>query len=402
MFIKYTECIILLNNSNNVLVNDGYNIFMIKHPVQWLDDDYNSNLFIKTFKSMMLLSASRDSTLEVLKGFVMLLVVMGHLTTGDIIPHQNLWYENLKQAIYSFHMPLFFILSGIIFQMQSRYLVNNQESLSNLKSIYLNYIIERSKRLLVPFLIIGVFITLAKYIFQPPPELGAAPLSLPMGLLRIIYETEQSPTRFIWFLFVLYILSIIFLPFIIRFDKYARRNLILVGVLVMFLGLFFISPWMADILYFNRFARHAIFFVIGLIVFYKFQEFSDWSKKILPLSLIMFGVLLSISLSYDFSNVARFCFMGLISFIFLLPLCDYFTDYSGLILKIIAKYSFVIFLFNLPFIGLSKMVILKTFGWSPIIFNYTVIFIYLSGIIGPILLKIFIFDKIPIINRYTN
>lgn len=47
----------------------------------------------------------RDINLDVLKGTGMLLVIIGH--AGCIWP--------LYPAIYAFHMPLFFIVSGIFF-----------------------------------------------------------------------------------------------------------------------------------------------------------------------------------------------------------------------------------------------------------------------------------------------
>jgi fucose 4-O-acetylase-like acetyltransferase len=359
-----------------------------------------SSFFIKNFKSMVTLSSFRDHGLEVLKGFVMMLVVMGHLTTGDFIPYENLWYENLKQSLYSFHMPLFFILSGIIFQLQINNLKKKTRPHFDFKYQYFNFIIERSKRLLLPFLIMGVVITVAKFLFQPPAALGAPPLSLQSGLLKIIYETEQSPTRFIWFLCVLYILSVILFPVGV-FVKNVKSPILFVTVILFFI-LFFLSPHLPDIIYLNRLGRHAIFFVVGLIISYNFVTITEFFKKILPLSIILFGILLSIAISYDSSNIMRHSLTGVISAMVFLPLCSLFTGNVALFLKVIGKYSFVIFLFNLPFIGITKMLIYKTIGFNGYIFNYTVFIIYLSGIICPILLKIFVLDKIPIINHYTN
>jgi fucose 4-O-acetylase-like acetyltransferase len=360
----------------------------------------HDSFFVRKFKLMMQTSSSRVQELETLKGFIMIFVVMGHLTTGNIIPHENLWYENLKQCLYSFHMPLFFILSGIIFQLQINSLKQRTLPYFNFWHQYLRFIVERSKRLLIPFLIMGIAITIAKFLFQPPPELGGNPFGLSSGLLKIIYETEQSPTRFIWFLFVLYALSIMLFPIAV-FVKNVKSPLLLLTTHI-FLILFLLSPYLPDIMYGNRLGRHAIFFVVGLMVSYNLVSITEFCKKILPLSIVLFGILLSVAISYDSSNVMRHSLTGIVSAMVFLPLCSFFTGNSALFLKIIGKYSFVIFLFNLPFIGITKMVILKTIGFNGYIFNYTVFIIYLSGILSPILLKIFILDKIPIINHYTN
>jgi len=58
------------------------------------------------------MSAARNPTIDVAKGLGILLVVFGH--TDDIIPDQ-------ARLVYSFHIPLFFILSGTVFD-EEKYL----------------------------------------------------------------------------------------------------------------------------------------------------------------------------------------------------------------------------------------------------------------------------------------
>lgn len=58
------------------------------------------------------ITTSRIEYIDIAKGFAILLVVMGHLTTQKAFLFQ--YSGLLKGIIYSFHMPLFFMLSGYL------------------------------------------------------------------------------------------------------------------------------------------------------------------------------------------------------------------------------------------------------------------------------------------------
>lgn len=57
----------------------------------------------------------RDTRIDFLKGIAILLVVLGHIIDGNMaqgVIHGE-WLNYLYNAIYLFHMPLFFVLSGM-------------------------------------------------------------------------------------------------------------------------------------------------------------------------------------------------------------------------------------------------------------------------------------------------
>jgi fucose 4-O-acetylase-like acetyltransferase len=60
----------------------------------------------------------RDQALDVAKGFGIVLVVLGHcldgLVAGNYFPSNVLWPTLAIYAIYAFHMPLFFVVSGLL------------------------------------------------------------------------------------------------------------------------------------------------------------------------------------------------------------------------------------------------------------------------------------------------
>lgn len=80
---------------------------------------------------------ARDNQIDVLKGIGMLCVIIGHLTTIGV----------LRNFIYTFHMPLFFMLSGYFYK---------QQSFSKLFS-------KMGKSIIMPYSIFALFIALYKY-----------------------------------------------------------------------------------------------------------------------------------------------------------------------------------------------------------------------------------------------
>ena len=68
---------------------------------------------------------SRIDWIDALKGFAILTVVIGHCVTDSLASHTFQEYSNLLRllydAIYSFHMPLFFAISGYVFYLTKSY-----------------------------------------------------------------------------------------------------------------------------------------------------------------------------------------------------------------------------------------------------------------------------------------
>lgn len=67
-------------------------------------------------------SNTRDTTIDCLKGFAIVLVVLGHIIDGNRAQNviQGQWLDYLYNAIYLFHMPLFFVLSGMALCLSTR------------------------------------------------------------------------------------------------------------------------------------------------------------------------------------------------------------------------------------------------------------------------------------------
>ena len=97
----------------------------------------------------------RRQDLDIARGFAILLVVFGHLV-ARADPAGVGWYEPLRRAVYAFHMPFFFYLSGLVAVLSGM--------VPAPRSAWPGIIAARTRRLLLPFLVLGLLIVTAKYL----------------------------------------------------------------------------------------------------------------------------------------------------------------------------------------------------------------------------------------------
>src|SRR5687768_11616414 len=93
----------------------------------------------------------RQQWLDTAKGFAILLVVMGHVLRGFTTAHMFGEYGDVLKyvdyTIYSFHMPLFFAISGFLYA--------QREQLASL-SKYGSFFTKKLMRLGIPYVIFSL------------------------------------------------------------------------------------------------------------------------------------------------------------------------------------------------------------------------------------------------------
>jgi len=93
----------------------------------------------------------RNVLLDILKGITIILVVLGHsiqFGSGSNYLQYSAFYKNeLFKLIYSFHMPLFMLISGFLFY----YTVNNHTWTENIKSRFTTLLLPIVLWTLIPF-----------------------------------------------------------------------------------------------------------------------------------------------------------------------------------------------------------------------------------------------------------
>lgn len=151
----------------------------------------------------------RSPALEVARGLGIILVVLGHV--GGIP-------EWLRQAIYAFHMPFFFVLSGYLF---------NPE-----KAIPTQVAVHDARRLLVPWLFIAATSGVMALLFGHATAIDQFMLQLGGTLYGIPFLEKNFNCSPIWFLVCL---------FSVRYVYSWLRNKLTASALYVAIGALFLT-----------------------------------------------------------------------------------------------------------------------------------------------------------------
>lgn len=164
--------------------------------------------------------------LQILQGWSMLLVVIGHVTlTGIFENPQTPVSATIERVIYSFHMPLFMFISGFLF-----YFTKISRDLA-----YKEVVFDKLKRLGIPYLFFTFFTFAVKFIFSPfmkrPVE-----LSLRQFTDSFLYP-GSNPLSEMWFVATLFIIMLSYPLLKYMITGHFKIAVLIIGSVV--LNLFF-------------------------------------------------------------------------------------------------------------------------------------------------------------------
>lgn len=323
----------------------------------------------------------RDESLDRAKGLAILLVVFGHLV-ARADPAGVGWYEPLRRAVYAFHMPFFLYLSGMAVAMSGAAASN-----------WAGYVVNRARRLLVPFFGLGFAILAAKFLAGRVMFVDNAPASLAAGLDGLFWHTALSPARSIWYAFVLFVFSVAAPP-LLRAGGWR----LLAGVAVVAYCL--PCPALA---YADELGRYFLFFVLGLAAGAA-AGWVAWLDRHWRFLGVVFLALVGWVIAFgDFVSfpVTLLC-TGALSMPVLHGLVRTFSEIPARVFLYLGRYSFMIYLFNTLFIGLAKGILLRLTSWDGAHFLPFAVALACAGILGPVVLKQVAFRRAGILDRLTN
>ncbi len=150
---------------------------------------------------MIIDKEKRISWIDMAKGYGILFVIWAHLGTGAL----STW-------MYSFHVPLFFFLSGVTF---------------SAKADFKQFIIKKAKALLLPYLFLGL-VMIAYYIFA---SIINKEFTSSFFLKIITNFILQKRYLTLWFLTTLFLLNVMAYPLI----KKVKNQIVLLAVSIVML-----------------------------------------------------------------------------------------------------------------------------------------------------------------------
>ena len=193
----------------------------------------------------------RVEWIDTLRGLAMFFVVLGHA----FIDKNNV----IRNYIYSFHMPLFFFISGLTTQRK------------DIKVI--DYLKKKTKSILIPYIFLNIFMLLYKIIMNF--SVGMYPslnIFKSLGALFIGYG-DSIPCIQSWFLLALFIMDLFFfmLTKITKNDKQLT-----LGVTIMFILGCIISKTNSELLLF----WHIDTALVGILFYYLGYIFMKYIDKL--------------------------------------------------------------------------------------------------------------------------
>ena len=213
------------------------------------------------------------------KGIGIILVILGH----TICP------PNIKFWLYSFHMPLFFFLSGYVFKIKT--------------PIFLDFLIIKIRTLLIPAFILGgigiIYSLIEGLIFDSQSSINFIQKIWGIFIqMRGFYEFSFGP----WFVICLFTIQIMMF-FLIKYIKSDKLMLVL-GVLGSILGYVYctrigiVLPWAVDCALIG-----ILFFIAGYLLNKHEDKFKKvWEIKYFPVYLCSHVALVGIQ---DITGINR-------------------------------------------------------------------------------------------------
>ena len=321
------------------------------------------------------------------RGLAITLVVFGHIVARQYPAHVA-WYPPLRRAIYGFHMPFFFYLSGL-----AAWIAGHPRTPPALWPALAS---ARARRLLVPFAAMGMLIVLGKLAAARLIHVDNPPASLIGGIADLVWSPLRSPAYSLWYLAVLFLLGLM-APVLL----FAARGRIWL-VVAAFAALEFVPlPWH---LYLAECGRYGLFFAAGLAAGSLGARWSGWIDRNRAKLLLLFGAGFVLTALYGHAVPfgLRLVAFGLVSMPALHALVRSPDLSSDRALATIGRYSMAIYLFNTIFIGLAKGVLLRLASWNGNHFVGFACALMGAGMLGPILLKRTLLRAIPVLDRMTG
>jgi fucose 4-O-acetylase-like acetyltransferase len=328
----------------------------------------------------------RRRDIDSAKGLAILLVVFGHLV-ARADPAGVHWYEPLRRAVYAFHMPFFLYLSGLVAVLSGQLLAPRARWPAIVRA--------RARRLLLPFFGLGSLIVLGKILAVRYMFVDNAPASLASGLADLLWRTGASPASSIWYLFVLFTVSLAAMALL------AGRPARIAWLLALSLLLY--VPPLPAYCYLDRIGSYAIFFALGAAAGLSGAAWNSFIDRLWPFALTLFLPSLAL-IAWAGANWPQKLILlpiGALSMPAIHGLLRHFDAQSARLFTFAGRNSFMIYLFNTPCIGLAKGLLLAVCGWDGTNFVPFAAALMLAGIFGPIALKSQL-RRIPVLARLTR
>ena len=322
---------------------------------------------------------NRYTEVDIARGIGIFFVVLGHAIKQTGVSAG--WIRILTYIIYSFHMPLFFCLSGFV----------SAGILKMHKRDRVSYVLSRARRLLVPYFAVGL-----AYI---PVKLKLSDVAVKPFAVSDIWKLliGQNPDVSLWFLFILFVIELICAMLV---NTYNFRSI--------WYGSFFLSVaiyWAnLDI----RTPKYLFFFLMGIWVRLKFEDSrkAGYEDAMEGQELLAFLTLVAdiIAIVFLYRTTITVTMMltslcGIYLVLWVSSRLTYNIDGEkkepgrwARVLLLLGLFSMDIYVLHEPIMTVIRLVIWNRLGWNYVLCTFI---IFICALCIPITVSKWIIRKIP-------
>lgn len=280
---------------------------------------------------------TREKWVDDVKVIACILVVLGHffqsMTKANILPENDL-YKWFNTTIYYFHVPLFFICSGYLYQKYSK--VNDFKS-------WKKNVAKKALALGVPYVTFSTATWVLKTVFSSSvnDQIGG------LGDTLLFH-----PTAPYWYLYALFFIFLVTPTF--STIKLAAVGLVVAVVAKVYIltgggtGIYAVSTVLAN----------EIWFVLGMSICAFNVHIRGKRRQGTIIGILFFGLSVAVYMANIQNSAVSFA-LGLMACVAVILLVAGLEDKSGKVMGFLAKYTMPIFLMHTLFAAPMRSVLLK-------------------------------------------
>lgn len=290
--------------------------------------------------------------IDILRGFAILLVVLGHALAIENIGASDVeWCNVIYDFIYSFHMPLFFLISGFCY--------------SHCEN-YGRFVLHKSKFLLLPYLVFNLITMVMQRVL---PFFTLVESDLTKEIRQTCFYGGS-----IWFVYVLFEIMLIFPLYERIISGKVERALLL---LVISMGIYMLWGKNTGFLCMAQMTNYIPYFIIGHILRILNEKevflFKTLERNTVRIFLVVITFLVDIGILFledYFVNNSIILYLLKVMAALMGSAFSYmlirFISVTKIrqILKQFGQYSLQIYLFNGYFISVSRTILISVLGIS--------------------------------------
>jgi len=326
-----------------------------------------------------------NEDLDFLRGIGIIFVVLGHCFTTAIVAKYNIIGMG-KDIIYTFHMPLFFIVSGYL-QGLKPYKLEQLKKFSG----------RQMQKLLFPYFTWSILLYVFYFVLNKM-EIVTINENItlnPISLILDIFSFKVVTGNVLWFVYILFLLSIVSY-FIHSFINNRTINVLFVLV-VFFLGIAANSYLQDELFVLKRFLVMWIYYEIGVFIGKYIDDISFKANWRLNITLVGLYALLFIGYTNTSGIVGKTLKLlcALIAVFILYSLSKYDRSWFYRIVNYIGKRTLYVYYLHNPYIVLILATVLTTFTKINIIISIVISFSL--GCIIPLIIGELVLSRIKAI-----